>query len=127
MLVTCQVPDEWLRLMEFKVLSLLNWTTESPLRRMATDDTRPPAMFIAGDPSLDFLNSIGTPVDTVVEWLADGQDLMAWLERAELVPLKRPQRYAPIVFQENSTLLLLKPARLGNGFAPSSSLTGAVR
>jgi len=27
-------------------------------------------MFIAGDPSLDFLNSIGTPVDTVVEWLA---------------------------------------------------------
>ena len=54
---------------------------------MTTDDTRPPAMFIAGDPSLDFLNSIGTPVDTVVEWLADGQDLMAWLEQAELVPL----------------------------------------
>jgi predicted RNA-binding Zn ribbon-like protein len=43
-------------------------------------------MFIAGDPSLDFLNSIGTPVDTVVEWLTDGEDLMAWLERAELVP-----------------------------------------
>jgi predicted RNA-binding Zn ribbon-like protein len=45
-------------------------------------------MFIAGDPSLDFLNSIGTPVDTTVEWLADGEDLMAWLERAELVPPK---------------------------------------
>jgi len=43
-------------------------------------------MFIAGDPCLDFLNSIGTPVDTVVEWLADGEDLMAWLEQAELVP-----------------------------------------
>jgi predicted RNA-binding Zn ribbon-like protein len=43
-------------------------------------------MFIAGDPSLDFLNSIGTPVDEVVEWLADGKDLMAWLEQAELVP-----------------------------------------
>jgi predicted RNA-binding Zn ribbon-like protein len=53
---------------------------------MTTNDTRPPAMFIAGDPSLDFLNSIGTPVDTVVEWLADGEDLMAWLEKAELVP-----------------------------------------
>src|SRR5271170_2986090 len=53
---------------------------------MTTDDTRPPAMFIAGDPSLDFLNSIGTPVDTVVEWLADGEDLIAWLEKAELVP-----------------------------------------
>lgn len=43
-------------------------------------------MFIAEDTSLDFLNSIGTPVDTVVEWLADGEDLMAWLEQAELVP-----------------------------------------
>jgi predicted RNA-binding Zn ribbon-like protein len=53
---------------------------------MTSNDTRPPAMFIAGDPSLDFLNSIGTPVDTVVEWLADGQDLMAWLQQAELVP-----------------------------------------
>jgi len=53
---------------------------------MTTNDTRPPAMFIAGDPSLDFLNSIGTPVDAVVEWLADGQDLMAWLEQADLVP-----------------------------------------
>ncbi len=37
---------------------------------MTTNETRPHAMFIAGDPSLDFLNSIGTPVDTVVEWLA---------------------------------------------------------
>jgi predicted RNA-binding Zn ribbon-like protein len=60
---------------------------------MATDDTRPPAMFIAGDPSLDFLNSIGTPVDKVVEWLANGKDLMNWLEQAELVP---PQAAATI-------------------------------
>ena len=43
-------------------------------------------MFIAGDAGLDFLNSIGTPVDTVVEWLADGADLLAWLQQAELVP-----------------------------------------
>jgi predicted RNA-binding Zn ribbon-like protein len=43
-------------------------------------------MFIAGDPSLDFLNSIGTPVDTVVEWIENGDDVMAWLEQAELVP-----------------------------------------
>ena len=53
---------------------------------MATNDTRPPAIFIAGHPGLDFLNSIGTPVDKVVEWLADGKDLMDWLEQAELVP-----------------------------------------
>lgn len=43
-------------------------------------------MFIAGDQSLDFLNSIGTPVNTVVEWLADGDDLMAWFEQANLLP-----------------------------------------
>jgi predicted RNA-binding Zn ribbon-like protein len=53
---------------------------------MTTRDTRPPAMFIAGDPALDFLNSIATPFDTVVEWLADGDDLIDWLERAQLVP-----------------------------------------
>jgi predicted RNA-binding Zn ribbon-like protein len=52
---------------------------------MTNIDTRPPAMFIAGDPGLDFLNSIGTPVDTVVEWIADADDLMAWLERADLL------------------------------------------
>jgi len=43
-------------------------------------------MFIAGDPGLDFLNSIGTPAGTVVEWLADGEDLVAWLQQAELLP-----------------------------------------
>jgi hypothetical protein len=53
---------------------------------MTTNNARPAAMFIAGDTSLDFLNSIGTPVDTVVEWLADGEDLMAWLKQVELVP-----------------------------------------
>ena len=60
--------------------------SEPHLRRMTANDTRPPAMFIAGDPGLDFLNSIGTPADTVVEWLANGEDLLAWLEQAELVP-----------------------------------------
>jgi len=53
---------------------------------MTKNDTRPPAIFIAGDPGLDFLNSIGTPIDTVVEWLSDGEDLMTWLEQAELLP-----------------------------------------
>src|SRR5262249_36016174 len=27
-----------------------------------------PAIFIAGDPALDFLNSVATPVDVPVEW-----------------------------------------------------------
>jgi predicted RNA-binding Zn ribbon-like protein len=42
-------------------------------------------MFIADHPGLDFLNSIGTPVDVVVEWIANGEDLLAWLVAAKLM------------------------------------------
>ncbi len=48
-------------------------------------DSRSPAMFLADAPGLDFLNSLGVPVDTEVEWLASGDDLLAWLEAAALV------------------------------------------
>jgi predicted RNA-binding Zn ribbon-like protein len=48
-------------------------------------ENRPPPMFIADDPGLDFLNSIGTPVDTVVEWIPNGKDLLAWLVQAKLI------------------------------------------
>jgi predicted RNA-binding Zn ribbon-like protein len=48
-------------------------------------DTRPPPLFIADNPGLDFLNSIAVPVDTKVEWLASGEDLLAWLKQAGLV------------------------------------------
>jgi predicted RNA-binding Zn ribbon-like protein len=49
-------------------------------------DARPPPFFIADHPGLDFLNSIAIPVDAMVEWLASGADLLAWLRRAGLVP-----------------------------------------
>ena len=45
-----------------------------------------PAIFIGGDPALDFLNSAATPVDVAVEWLDDGEGLLAWLRQAQLVP-----------------------------------------
>ena len=45
-----------------------------------------PAIFVAGDPALDFLNSVATPVDVPVEWLDDGEGLLSWLRQAELVP-----------------------------------------
>ena len=48
--------------------------------------TRPPPFFIADNPGLDFLNSIAVPVDTKVEWLSSGEDLLAWLKQAGLVP-----------------------------------------
>jgi predicted RNA-binding Zn ribbon-like protein len=46
-----------------------------------------PAIFVAGDPALDFLNSVATPVDGPVEWLDDGEGLLGWLEQAQLVPV----------------------------------------
>jgi predicted RNA-binding Zn ribbon-like protein len=47
---------------------------------------RPPPVFIADNPGLDFLNSIAVPVDTKVEWLTSGEDLLAWIRQAGLVP-----------------------------------------
>ncbi|HEY4365717.1 MAG TPA: ABATE domain-containing protein [Steroidobacteraceae bacterium] len=48
--------------------------------------SRPPALFIADALGLDFLNSIARPVDEVVEWIGCGEDLLAWLAQAKLVP-----------------------------------------
>lgn len=45
-----------------------------------------PPFFVADAKGLDFLNSRATPVDTPVEWLGSGEDLIAWLKAAELVP-----------------------------------------
>ncbi len=49
---------------------------------------KPPAFFISGSPGLDFLNTLATPEDTPVDWIEDGDGLIAWLEQAELVPAK---------------------------------------
>jgi predicted RNA-binding Zn ribbon-like protein len=43
-------------------------------------------MFIADSDGLDFLNSIATPVDTPVDWIANGDGLLDWLKQANLVP-----------------------------------------
>jgi predicted RNA-binding Zn ribbon-like protein len=44
-----------------------------------------PAIFVAGDTALDFLNSVATPIDVRVEWLDDGEGLLMWLRQAKLV------------------------------------------
>jgi predicted RNA-binding Zn ribbon-like protein len=46
-----------------------------------------PAIFIADSVGLNFLNSIATPVDTEIDWISDGEGLLAWLEQAHLVPV----------------------------------------
>ena len=45
-----------------------------------------PAIFVADAAGLDFLNSVATPVDEEVDWISNGEGLMAWLEQAALVP-----------------------------------------
>jgi predicted RNA-binding Zn ribbon-like protein len=46
---------------------------------------RPPAFFVGEHPALDFLNTIATPWDAPVEWLAGGNDLIDWLQQAKLI------------------------------------------
>jgi len=45
-----------------------------------------PAIFVADSLGLDFLNSVATPVDVPVDWMDDGEGLLAWLDQAQLVP-----------------------------------------
>lgn len=50
----------------------------------------PPAMFLSGSLAIDFLNSIATPVDAVVDWIGSGKDYLDWLKQAGLlVPADR--------------------------------------
>ncbi|WP_281662951.1 CGNR zinc finger domain-containing protein [Paraburkholderia fungorum] len=52
------------------------------------DYRQTPAILVADAPGLDFLNSIATPVDEAVDWISDGEGLLAWLDQAALVPRK---------------------------------------
>ena len=45
----------------------------------------PAPMLIAGAVGLDFLNSIATPVDEVVDWISNGEDYLAWLGATGLI------------------------------------------
>jgi predicted RNA-binding Zn ribbon-like protein len=49
---------------------------------------RPPAILISGSLGLDFLNTLATPVDTQVDWIDDGDGLLAWLEQTRSVPAR---------------------------------------
>jgi predicted RNA-binding Zn ribbon-like protein len=48
-------------------------------------DKLPPAIFIAGSLGLDFLNTIATPVDEVVDWITHSADLLSWMKQAGLL------------------------------------------
>jgi len=69
--VTCQMHLRWLCCVAVEVVDM---------------SQQAPAIFIADSAGLDFLNSIATPVDTEIDWISDGEGLLAWLEQAHLVP-----------------------------------------
>jgi predicted RNA-binding Zn ribbon-like protein len=46
---------------------------------------RPAAFFVGEHLALDFLNTTATPRGAQVEWLADGNDLVDWLEQARSI------------------------------------------
>jgi hypothetical protein len=48
-------------------------------------NVRPPPSFTAKHVALDFLNSIVTSRENVIEFLANGEDLVAWLVQAQLL------------------------------------------
>jgi predicted RNA-binding Zn ribbon-like protein len=45
-------------------------------------------MFISGSRGIDFLNSVAIPVDTIVEWIGNGEDFIDWLKQAGLLTAK---------------------------------------
>jgi predicted RNA-binding Zn ribbon-like protein len=47
---------------------------------------RPAPFFIADDVALDFLNTIASPWGAEIEWLANGADLVVWLDQAACLP-----------------------------------------
>jgi predicted RNA-binding Zn ribbon-like protein len=67
-------------------------------------------MFIADALGLDFLNSVATPVDTEVEWLANGSDLVAWLEQAGQLPPHEASAFRTMA-QRGELDLVAKQAR----------------
>jgi predicted RNA-binding Zn ribbon-like protein len=52
---------------------------------MATETGRPLPIFVGDHLALDFLNSVASPDGEPIEWLATGQDLLHWLDRAGLI------------------------------------------
>ncbi len=47
--------------------------------------TRPEPFFVCEHKALDFLSTIAAPWGEDIEWIGNGQDLLAWLSKAELI------------------------------------------
>jgi predicted RNA-binding Zn ribbon-like protein len=56
-------------------------------------DPRPAPFFVGDDLALDFLNSVAAPWGQEIEWIANGDDLLAWLEQAHAIPADVAARF----------------------------------
>lgn len=54
---------------------------------------RPAPFLIADQPALDFLNTIAAPAGEQIEWIADGPDLVKWLEQSGAIGRSVAARY----------------------------------
>ena len=50
-----------------------------------TDPAKSPPILIADHPALDFLNTVGAPHGTDIEWLGDGRSLITWMVAAGIL------------------------------------------
>lgn len=49
-------------------------------------EARPAPFFVGDHLAMDFLNSVASPFGEPIDWIADGADLIAWLDAARAVP-----------------------------------------
>ena len=52
---------------------------------LMTENTKPEAFFIAEQTCLDFLNTVCAPAGSTIEWIENGEELVAWMETAQLI------------------------------------------
>lgn len=90
-------------------------------------DHRPLTIFIADALGLDFLNSVATPAGTQVDWITDGEGLMAWLDQAELVLTEVLERLRAEVMPGRWTMSPPRREPFGNGSGVRRCAEGAVR
>lgn len=49
--------------------------------------SRPEPFFIADNAALDFLNSVAAPWGKHIEWIENGQDLVDWLQKSNMISM----------------------------------------
>src|SRR3546814_5201195 len=83
-------------------------------------DSHSPALFVGDALGLDFLNSVATPQDTMIDWIDDGEGLLRWLDQARLVPARSEEHTSelPSLMRTSCAVLCLKKTTNTNHYVP---------